>query len=54
MAMLDGEVTRQAMMIGFLDDFVFMAIVAACVIPLAFLIGKGRTSESDEPMHVME
>jgi len=54
MAMLDGEVTRQAMMIGFLDDFVFMAIVAACVIPLAFLIGKGKKPDPDEPIHVME
>jgi DHA2 family multidrug resistance protein len=40
MAMIDGEVNRQAMMISFLDSFVMMAIMMLVMAPLPFLLSK--------------
>jgi DHA2 family multidrug resistance protein len=38
MAMLNNEITRQASMIAYLDDFWLMFIMTLCVIPLLVLI----------------
>lgn len=48
---LDGEVTRQAMMIAFLDDFYLMMLVTLCALPLCLLV-KGSTAkhERGEPV----
>ena len=40
LAMIDGEVNRQAAMIAYLDDFKAMAIVTAISIPLVFFLKK--------------
>jgi DHA2 family multidrug resistance protein len=40
LAALDGEVTRQALMIGYIDDFKLMMIVTLAVIPLLVLLRK--------------
>ena len=39
-AMLNAEVTRQAAMIAYLDDFLLMMILTACAIPLVFLLKR--------------
>jgi len=40
LALLNGEVTRQAMMIAFLDDFYLMMLVTLCVLPLSLLVRR--------------
>lgn len=42
MAMANAEVTRQAMMIAYLDDFHVMAILTIAIIPLVLLLRKPR------------
>ncbi len=50
LSLLNAEVTRQAMMIAFLDDFHFMMIVTICALPLSLLVerssGKGGSAET--------
>ncbi|MES2338707.1 MAG: DHA2 family efflux MFS transporter permease subunit [Pseudomonadota bacterium] len=40
LAMIDGEVNRQAAMIAYLDDFYAMAIVTAISVPLVFFLKR--------------
>jgi DHA2 family multidrug resistance protein len=40
LAILNGEVTRQALMIGYVDDFKLMMLVTLAVIPLLLLLRK--------------
>ena len=42
LAMLDNEVTRQSLMIGYIDDFKLMMLITLAVIPLVFLLRKPR------------
>ena len=42
MAILDNEVTRQSLMIGYIDDFKLMMLVTLAVIPLLLLLRKPR------------
>ena len=42
MAMVNAEVTRQAMMIAFIDDFYLMAIISIAVLPLVLLLKRPR------------
>lgn len=51
---LNGEVTRQANMIAFLDDFRFMMIFTLCAIPLALLIRQPRGKTKPNLVHVIE
>jgi len=51
LAMLNAEVTRQAAMIGFLNDFYFMAIMCLFAIPLTLLLK--RTSARHDPREAM-
>jgi len=49
MAVLNGEVTRQAVFIAYLDDFKLMMIVTFAVLPLLLLMRKG--SGGGGPQH---
>lgn len=53
MAVMNAEVTRQAAMIAYLDDFKLMMILTAVAIPLVLLLKRpGRPGRSAEPVHV--
>ena len=54
MAMIDGEVNRQAMMISFLDSFVMMAIMTLIMAPLPFLLGKDIPVGGGKPAPVVD
>jgi DHA2 family multidrug resistance protein len=42
MAMLDGEVNRQAAMIAYVDDFYVMALMSLVAAPLVFLAARPK------------
>jgi DHA2 family multidrug resistance protein len=44
LAYLNGEVTRQALFIAYLDDFKLMMLVTFAVLPLLFLMRKSQQS----------
>jgi DHA2 family multidrug resistance protein len=52
-AALNGEVTRQAAMISYLDDFHLMLIMTVLAIPLLLLVRTGRSSASPQAKHVV-
>tara|TARA_R110000851_G_scaffold297817_3_gene453129 strand:+ start:434 stop:1933 length:1500 start_codon:yes stop_codon:yes gene_type:complete len=53
--MLNNEVTRQASLIGYIDDFWLMFIMTIAVIPLVFLIRTPKKNTEVSPEHaVME
>lgn len=55
LSLLNAEVTRQASMIAFLDDFRFMMIVAILAIPLSLLVKpSARTGKSSGNRPVIE
>lgn len=50
MAMIDGEVGRQALMIAFLDDFKLIAVMLLIFAPLPFILKKpSRTAQAPLP-----
>jgi MFS transporter, DHA2 family, multidrug resistance protein len=54
-ALLDLTVTRQAAMIGYIDDFWFMLVLTLMVTPLLLLIRPPRRAASvEEPLAVVE
>ena len=48
LASIEAEVTRQALMIAFLDDYHMMMIMVLCMIPLVFLIRPPRNTHASE------
>ena len=42
LARIDGELTRQAMMIGYLNDFRLLTLLSLATVPLALLIHRSR------------
>jgi len=40
LSMLDNEVTRQSLMVGYVDDFKLMMLITLMVLPLVFLLRK--------------
>lgn len=52
LAALNAEVTRQASMIAYVDDFKFMMIMTLIVMPLLLLVRTPRHGKSDDSMHV--
>jgi DHA2 family multidrug resistance protein len=40
LSMLDNEVTKQSLMIGYIDDFKLMMLITLAVIPLVFFLRK--------------
>lgn len=53
-SVLNGEITRQATMIAFVDGFHFVMIFTLCTIPLAFLIRRPRRQAKLNVPHVIE
>jgi DHA2 family multidrug resistance protein len=51
LALINAEVTRQAVFIAYLDDFKLMMIVTFSVLPLLLLMKRGKKAGS-EPVHV--
>lgn len=47
-AALDGEVTRQASMVAYIDDFKLMAVTALVLIPALLLMRKSQRAVSDD------
>ena len=54
LAMLQAEVSRQASMISFLDDFTFMMWITICAIPLTLLVKAAQKNDKDERVFVLE
>jgi DHA2 family multidrug resistance protein len=53
-AALNAEITRQAAMVAYVDDFKLMLIITVCTVPLLFLM-KAPASRKPDPEHaVME
>ncbi|MEC8288796.1 MAG: EmrB/QacA family drug resistance transporter, partial [Pseudomonadota bacterium] len=44
--LLDAEIARQAMAIGFLNDFKLIFIGAVISVPLVVLLSRGRSKEA--------
>ena len=51
LAIINGEITRQALFIAYLDDFKLMMIVTLSVLPLLLLMRRAGTKGSG-PQHV--
>ncbi|MGE5668879.1 MAG: MDR family MFS transporter [Betaproteobacteria bacterium] len=49
LAMLNADVTRQAAMIAYLDDFKLMMVLTLCAIPLVALLRHGAPRKEAEP-----
>jgi DHA2 family multidrug resistance protein len=54
LALLNAEVTRQATMIAFLNDYYFMMFVSAAAIPLTLLLKKVRASHQPQEALIIE
>ncbi|MDR3497856.1 MAG: DHA2 family efflux MFS transporter permease subunit [Parvibaculum sp.] len=60
LALMNGEITRQAAAIAYLDDFRVMMFMTILVIPLVYLMrapkmgAMGAAPSKDEPVHVMD
>jgi DHA2 family multidrug resistance protein len=54
LAILNAEVTRQAVFIAYLDDFKLMMIVTFAVLPLLLLMKRGGQSQGSQPAHAMD
>jgi DHA2 family multidrug resistance protein len=53
LAVMNAEVTRQALFIAYLDDFKLMMLVTVAVLPLLLLMKRGRrVGTGDAPRHV--
>lgn len=52
LAMLNAEVSRQAAMIAYVDDFKLMLVLTLCVIPLLWLIKPPRRQAAAPDAHV--
>jgi len=52
LAYLNGEITRQALFIAYLDDFKLMMIVTFAVLPLLFFMRRGNRVGGGGPQHV--
>ena len=52
-AMINGEVTRQALFIAYLDDFKLMMIVTFAVLPLLLLMRRGNQVGTAQKQHAV-
>ena len=52
LAMINAEVTRQAVFIAYLDDFKLMMMVTFAVLPLLLLMKRGNQVGTAPPQHV--
>jgi len=54
LAYLNGEVTRQALFIAYLDDFKLMMLVTFAVLPLLLLMRRGGQVGTGAPQAAMD
>jgi DHA2 family multidrug resistance protein len=54
LASLDAEVTRQASMIAYLDDFKLIMVMTLMLLPLLLLLRRGKKPQPGEHVAVME
>jgi MFS transporter, DHA2 family, multidrug resistance protein len=54
LSMMNGEITRQAVMIAYIDDFRLMMFVCVFAAPLLLLLRKAKRPQGKPEMHVME
>jgi len=54
LAYLNGEVTRQALFIAYLDDFKLMMLVTFAVLPLLLLMRRGKQVGTGAPQAAMD
>ena len=47
LAYINGEITRQALFIAYLDDFKLMMIVTFAILPLLFFMKRGNKADDD-------
>jgi DHA2 family multidrug resistance protein len=53
-AALNGEITRQAGMVAYVDDFWLMVVITVCVAPLLLLLKAPKAQKMDPEHAVME
>jgi hypothetical protein len=46
--MLDAEISRQAMAIGFLNDFYLIMVGAIISVPMVLLLTRGKEAKDDD------
>jgi MFS transporter, DHA2 family, multidrug resistance protein len=51
LVVLNGEVSRQAAMVAYLDNFYMMFWVVICFVPLSWLLKKPKSPRFSEPVH---
>lgn len=54
LAMIEGEVTRQAMMIAFLDTFVLLTVMLLLLAPMPFFLGRKGIAVDDKTKPMIE
>jgi DHA2 family multidrug resistance protein len=54
LAMINGEITRQALFIAYLDDFKLMMLVTFAVLPLLLFMKRGNRVGPAPPAHAMD
>jgi DHA2 family multidrug resistance protein len=52
LAIINGEVTRQALFIAYLDDFKLMMLVTFAVLPLLLLMKRGNKVGTGSQQHI--
>ena len=52
LAMLNGEITRQALFIAYLDDFKMMMIITFAILPLLFFMKRGGKADETPMVHM--
>ena len=52
LAYINGEITRQALFIAYLDDFKLMMIVSFAILPLLLLMKRGRKADETPLVHL--
>jgi DHA2 family multidrug resistance protein len=52
LAMINGEITRQALFIAYLDDFKMMMIITFAILPLLFFMKRGSKPDDTPMVHM--
>ena len=54
MLALDGEITRQAAMISYIDDFYFVMALSICAMPLVLLLRPPKFVTAEDANALVE
>ena len=52
LAIVNGEITRQALFIAYLDDFKLMMIITFAILPLLFFMKRGSKADETPMVHM--